>query len=80
MFPAVGEYCCESKNPAEVVDVVRNVSRYFCGDSFIGTHTATTVRALHLDFFFCFDLATAFQFVKCEGKIGQSPSAAAVMD
>lgn len=29
---------------------------------------------------FCFDSGPAYQFVKCEGKIGVSPSAAAVME
>lgn len=63
----------------QVVDVVRNVSRRVSVGVIYQMHQRTTIHAPKCRFLFWFSLASGYQFVKCEGKAGQRPSAAAVM-
>lgn len=84
--PQLGNSAAKAKNvQAKAVDVVGNVWRYApAGSHLSDAHTGTAMRALHPDFFSfffffrCFDLASAYQFVECEGEAGRRPGAAAV--
>lgn len=62
----------------QVVDVVRNVSRHVSVGVIYQMHQGTTIHAPKCRFLFWFSLVSGYQFVKCEGKVGQRPSAAAV--